>query len=329
MRTLKPRQIPIIFQERDLVLLQSLFESRTMTPAHAAAVCFEGRKEAAKKRLHKLKTAGFVGERRRRPFEPSVLSLTREGLNVLRERGVLAQYPQLDLPLLAKRARVSDLTLRHELEVMDVKAAFYAGLRSSDTFSVAEFSTWPLLYQFEAVRPGHGGVEVTVKPDGFIRIHEKEADGGLSEHTFFLEVDRSSETLDTLVARAGCYFDYYRSGGFAVRNGGARSAFKDYPFRVLFVFKSAERRNNTAERLLQTNPPILTQACLSTYAEATTDPLGPVWFRPADYREAVKGTPFDPAQRREQWAYQRQTAREVFVESKVHRWRILGNDGAS
>ena len=76
-----------------------------------------------------------------------------------------------------------------------------------------------------------------VKPDGFIRIHEAEADDGLSEHTFFLELDRSTETLDTLVSRALCYLDYYKSGNFAVRNGGKPTAFREYPFRVLMVLR--------------------------------------------------------------------------------------------
>ena len=34
-----------------------------LTLAHAAPLYFEGRKEAAKKRLQKLKEAGLVGER--------------------------------------------------------------------------------------------------------------------------------------------------------------------------------------------------------------------------------------------------------------------------
>jgi hypothetical protein len=84
------------------------------------------------------------------------------------------------MPALEKRARVSEQTLRHELEVMDVKAAFHTALKKSPTFSVVEFSTWPHLNQFDAVGPQIGGGDVTVKPDGFIRIHEKEADGGIS-----------------------------------------------------------------------------------------------------------------------------------------------------
>jgi hypothetical protein len=123
---------------------------------------------------------------------PAILFLTRKAFVLLQERGVLAEYPKLDPSSMEKRARVSDLTLRHELEVMDVKAAFHSAIRATKKFSVAEFSTWPLLYQFEAFRSGHEGAEVMVKPDGFIRIREEEKDGGLSEHTFFLELDRSA-----------------------------------------------------------------------------------------------------------------------------------------
>ena len=247
-------------------------------------------------------------------------------MTLLQEKGVLAEYPSLDLPVLERRARVSNQTIRHELEVMDVKTAFHSAIKSSANFAIAEFSTWPLLSEFTAYRPGGKGAEVTVKPDGFIRIHETEDDGGKFERTFFLEVDRSSEIQDILIARAGSYFDYYKRGGFAVRNGAARSNFKDFPFRVLMVFKTAERRNNTAERLLQHNPQILTQVCLSTLEEVKKNPFGAIWFCPADYRDAVKGTPFEVEPHRGQQEYQRQTARELFVEKKVRKLKILADD---
>src|SRR5438046_3332812 len=110
----------ISLRDRDVALLRGLFECRVMTTDHAAALYFDGKDEAAKKRLQKLKAAGFVSERPRRAFEPSILFLTRRGLTLLQEQGVLAQYPTFDLPALDRRARVSDLTIRHELEVMDV-----------------------------------------------------------------------------------------------------------------------------------------------------------------------------------------------------------------
>lgn len=314
----------ISLQERDLSLLRGLLESRVMTAAHIADLYFEGKSEATKKRLQKFKAAGLIGERKRRAYEPSILFLGRTGLTVLRSEGILTEYPQISLEALEKRARVSALTLRHELEVMDAKVAFHKAIGGTGVFKIAQFTTWPLLYQFQAFRPGGRAQEVLVKPDGFIRIHEDERDGGLSEHTFFLEIDRSTETLDTLVNRAGCYLDHFQSGGFAHWNGAPRSAFKDYPFRVLMIFKTAERRNNVAERLLQTNPPIFTQVCLSTFGEAIKDPLGKNWSRPIDYRDATKGTPFDPENKRQTWGYSRQTERELFVEQRLKKFPLLG-----
>lgn len=294
-----------------------------MTTDHAAWLYFDGKGEAGKKRLQKLKSAGFITERPRRTFEPSVLFLTRKGLEILQDNGILAEYPPFDLPALDRRARVSDLTIRHELEVMDVKTAFHAAVKKLPLFNIAEFSTWPMLHEFTAYRPGAGGAETPVKPDGFIRVHETEADGGKFERTFFLELDRSTETQEILIARAGCYHDYYKSGGFAIRNGVARSDYKQFPFRVLMVFKTAERRNNTAARLLQSYLTVFKQVCLSTLEEVTRDPLDAIWTNPADYREATKGTPFAAELQIPARGYRRQTERDRFIESNVKKWRLF------
>ena len=298
-----------------------------MTAAQAAKLHFDGKPEATKKRLQKLKAAKLIGERRQSRFQPAILFLTRSAFSLLQERGILEDYPRLDSVSLDKRSRVSDSTLRHELEVMDVKAAMYAALPKAEGFSIAEFCTWPLLNQFEAMTRGYAGREVLVKPDGFVRIHEKESDG-TSEHAFFLELDRSSEVQDRLVAQAGRYVDYYASGGFAVRNGASTADFKNYPFRVLMVFKTAERRNNTAARLLLTHPPILTMVHLSTLPEVMADPFGSVWMRPIDYREATQGTPFASEQQSMTLGYRRQTERELFVEKHVRKSKLLLNEDA-
>jgi hypothetical protein len=244
-------------QDRDIALLRGLFESRIMTGAQVAILYFGGKREYAKKRLQKLKAAGLITERRRQMNEPSILFLTRKAFSLLNQTGELSRYPKLGVNSFQDRTTVSEFTLRHEVEVMDVKAAFYAALADSPKFSIVEFCTWPLLCEFRARRPGYGNREILVRPDGFLRIHEKEEGGKGFFHECFLEVDRSSETQETLVSRAACYLDYYRSGGFAIRNGGHPADFKEYPFRVLIVLKSAERRNNTAERLIRSEPPIL------------------------------------------------------------------------
>jgi hypothetical protein len=159
-----------------------------MTAAHIATLYFGGKAEAAKKRLQKIKAAGLIGERKRRVNEKSVLFLTRKGHAHLEKQKLLSVFPKLSTAAFEKRASVSELTLRHELEIMDVKAAFHSALKNSNTFSIVEFSTWPRLNEFKARRLSYNGFEVLVKPDGFIRIHEKEKEGGVSEHTFFLEV---------------------------------------------------------------------------------------------------------------------------------------------
>ena len=315
--------VGIRVEERDRALLRGLFESRVMTTNHVAALHFGGSGEAAKKRLQKLKSAGFISVRPRRTFEPSIFFLTRKGLELLQEWGVLAEYPGFHLPVLDRRAKVSDLTIRHELEVMDVKTAFHIAIGQTPKFNVAKFSTWPLLHEFKAYRPGGNGVEILVRPDGFICIHESETDGSKYERIFFLEVDRSTESQDKLIARVGCYADYYRSGRFAVRRGGTREAYKEFPFRVVVVLKNAERRNNTAERLLQSAQLFPNQVYLTTFPEIIKDPLGPIWITPSNYRDVTQGTPFDPSLSRSSWGYKRQSSREILVEERIKKSALL------
>jgi hypothetical protein len=309
-------------QDRDYTLLLGLFECRVMTTDHIATLYFDGKREYTKKRLQKLKAAGLIGERRRNANEPSILFLTRKAFILLTSRGELSGYPSLGKNSFEARANVSDLTLRHELEIMDVRAAFHAALLNSEKFSILEFSTWPLLHQFEMSHPGHGA-DVLVKPDGFIRIHEKEEGARGFAFDCFLEVDRSSEKQNVLIAKTGCYLEYYKSGGFAVRNGSTRDKFKEFPFRVLLVLKSAERRNNTAERLVHNNPPVLTQTWLTTFAEVTADPLGAIWIQPKDYREVTKGTPFEAKGSISTFGYHRQPGREIFIEKNIKKLPLL------
>ena len=289
---------------------------------HIASLYFASKRPYTTKRLQKLKAAGFIGERKRNANELSVLFLTRKAFTLLNSQGQLSEFPALGKNSFEARANVSELTLRHELEIMDVKASFHAALSKSEKFSLAEFSTWPLLHQFETSRHGHGS-DILVKPDGFIRIHEQEEDTKGFAHECFLEVDRSSEKQDALIAKAVCYLEYYRTGGFAARNGASRSDFKDFPFRVLMVFKSAERRNNTAERLVHNNPPILTQVWLTTLAEVTSDPFGAIWIQPKGYRETTSGTPFETGRKNSTFGYRSQPERETFVEKHITKLRLL------
>lgn len=303
-------------------MFQGLFESRMMSLSHVTSLYFGGRGEAAKKRIQQLKASEYIGERPRQPYHPSLLFLKAKGFRVLSEGGYLSGYPAPSWEHFRKRVWISELTLRHELAVMDAKVAFVSRLQGVEGIEVAEFSTWPMLYQFYV--PGErGGKEVLMKPDSFIRVHETDGEEGMLEHAFFLELDRGTEPQKVLTQKASCYRGYYQSGRFAERMGGQAEAYKDYPFIVLMVFKNAERRNNTAVALLQNDPPIKRQTWLTTFAELEKDPLGAIWARPADYLEATEGTAFDPLKVSQEQVYRRNTDREHFVESAIGKQRLF------
>ena len=187
--------------------------------------------------------------------------------------------------------QVSDLTLRHELAVQEVKTALTLAVNQTEQFRVAEFTTWPLLYEFRVTLPANGNTfsrpEILLKPDGFIRIMETDSEGQEFRRLFFLEVDRSTENLNTLVTKALAYREYYRTGGLAEKFGASKANANNYPFRVLIVLKSAERRDNVANALLKINPPVLKQCWLTTLDEIVTKPLDDIWVRPLDYRSTA------------------------------------------
>ena len=231
----------IVIQKRDIEFLQLLLHSRVLTLKHAAILLFNDSKEAAKKRIQKLKANGLVLERRRKAYEQGVLFLSKKGFECLKRHGALPDECA-DIPSFSKRGQISELTLQHELEVMDVKAAFYKDVKNYPNLSIAEFSTWPRLYEFSVTDHERGyGKKKTVKPDGFIRIHERDPDGSLWEHMFFLEVDRSTEKLETLVEKLRCYNLFYRQGGMAVRFGKLPDLYRDFPFKILLVCKTSQR----------------------------------------------------------------------------------------
>jgi hypothetical protein len=267
----------IVIQDRDIELLKLLLHSRVLTLAHAAVLVFDGSKEAAKKRIQKLKANGLILERRRKAYEQGVLFLSKKGFLCLKVRAELP--PECDdIPSFSKRAQVSELTLKHELEVMDVKAAFQREATKRDDITIAEFSTWPKLNEFsvrdEADRPF--GKMKKVKPDGFIRIHQRDPDGSLWEHMYFLEVDRSTEKLDILAQRLRSYNLFYRSGGIAKKFGVAQASFRDFPFRILVICKSNSRVQNLVELLTKNSPSILQQIAVYPMLEAELNPFQPL-----------------------------------------------------
>lgn len=260
------KQSGVIPQDRDISLLRGLYESRIMTRQHIAVLFFEGKADAAKKRVQKLIRARYITERPRKPYESAILYLAKAGYDTLDKAGVLKDYPVQGWKSFQKRVQVSDRTINHELAVMDIKASMTEAIREQPHLQLVEFATWPKLYEFRAKKPvTSNGItrqqEILMKPDGFLRIHEQD-DEGLAEHVFFLEVDQGTETLRQLVSKAIGYRDYYRRGGFAERCGYDPKNPAECPFRVLLVVQSEARRQNLTRCLLELKPPIKSQVSM-------------------------------------------------------------------
>jgi hypothetical protein len=288
-----------------------------MTLAHAAALFFEDRIPAATKRLQALKARGYILDRRRRVGEPSILCLTKKAFDELSAAGQLDGYPRLTPEQFAKRSRIETSTLNHELAVMDVKVSITTAIgKTAGRYAIEEFTTWPALSQFNAIHPEQRH-RVTVRPDGFLHAVEKNDDGEESDHRFFLELDRSTEVQRLLAEKCLCYREYYTGGGFAERCGCPADEFRRHPFRVLVVLRTAERQNNTAERLMNCFPPLKFQAWLTTLPEVLSDPLGKIWICPQDYAAATNGTAYSPERRRDLTFYIRRPERERLVEEKI------------
>jgi hypothetical protein len=184
---------------------------------------------------------------------------------------------------------VSDASIQHELAVSDVRAAFTAAIAGTADFRISDFSTWPSHLQFYA-KPSPSAPEVLLKPDGYFCVDDRRGNGRPTQHRFFIELDRASETQAVLAKKARCYVDYYRRGGFAIRFGGHPEDYKRFPFRVLMVFTHAGRQALVTKQLLNCRPPILTQVVSTTVQKLQSDPLGPIWARPIDFRNSDVGS---------------------------------------
>lgn len=275
------RRLPIVLTARDTAVLADLLDSRLLTLAQIADIHFDGKREAAKKRLQGLKKARLISGRPRvSRSEPEPLRITHAGFDWLVASGQLAERPKLTWKLMSARLKVSPLTVRHELSVGDVKAAIYRGSRAVTNLSVRQFITWTRLLRF-TVRDGRLNEQTDVSPDGFFQI-ERNRDEQRVSFDFFVEVDRATETLSRIVDRAAAYVAFYLQGGYAKRRGGQGAEAKHFPFRVLWTFPTRTRLEGFAKACREHNPPILKMMWLATLADVLRDPFGPIWTRPVD-----------------------------------------------
>jgi len=327
----------IVITDRDIALCVGLFESRIMDRWHIAEIFFDGAVEGAKKRLPRLRAAGLIREQNqtRARTEPAIYALASKGFEAIRESAAFGRLTariakDFQWKKLEDRHNVSPMTLRHELAVVDVRAALHKALRRHPQYALGEFVTWPLLCQFE-VRDEEGMYGARkVRPDGLFRIDRRSGDKVLSRFCF-LEVDRGSEVHTTLIGKTRAYVQYNGSPEFA-RFLLQGESDKPIPFRTLMIFAgdssegSQERMFNHAHWISRMEADIPKESIwLTTHESFVENPLAPIWICPEDYQAVLAATPYDP--KVVDWSTGgRALARDALLRRSIE-WRTLLPDG--
>jgi hypothetical protein len=212
--------MPIQLQSRDFLIFGQLQSCRFLTLGQVADLCFEGRREAAKKRLRKLQQGALLLRHSQGMNFPSIFMMTKQTYSLLDQNTHANQRFHQTLPALT--------TLRHEILIRDFRAALFRNARSS----LIEISVFTLNCRELKFQTG-GSV---LRSDGYFEV--KRNDKVLR---YFLEVDLGSESHSVLLNRVQEYQTLYKSGLLAARLQAGREHFRRFPFRVLFLFLSEAR----------------------------------------------------------------------------------------
>lgn len=214
--------MPIQIQDRDVHVVQEIAECRFLSLHQIAVLCFGGNIETARKRLSKLTAAGILV--RGLENTRSIYFLTSRCAKGLSRYAIKSH--SIIKPNLA--------TLEHELAVRDFRTSIITVV-GKEGLMMGDFSIDSHEISF-AARQG------VTRPDGYFEIC-----GNRTVLRFFFEIDTGSESYDVLSCRLKNYSAYYRSGGFARRTSGYSSNWQHFPFRVIFLFKTASRREYAAK----------------------------------------------------------------------------------
>lgn len=218
--------MPLKIQDRDVKIIQEIAECRFLSLNQIADLCFEGNKEAARKRLEKLTRAEALNCVAVSQFG-RIFSLSRMVLVALKHFGLIRKKGAI--------VRIPVGTLEHELAIRDFRVSVLRGV-SQGCAELKEFT-------IDSHRLSFATNASVTRPDGFFQV---KVDGRMQR--FFFEVDAGSEPLGVLLDRLKSYRSFYRSGRFARRIGESSDQFRSFPFRVIFLFKTVRRRDSALKR---------------------------------------------------------------------------------
>ncbi len=244
MRTRTTTRTDFVPTERDRQIVAAVSTHRALT-SDQLSLLFWGDLKANSRcrlRLRLLAQYGYL-ERAEQPValsegrRPLVYFLGKHGLALAADvRGVpesaidwKKEHNDVRWPFLEHLLATNEIRVRIEV------AAPSAGFTVLEWLDDKTLSSQSIRDQFMIARPGGGGVQVALGPDGYVSLLDP---NGTTRHRAFIEADRATVPLGRWQDKVQRYLAYFRSPVFADRYKASK------PFRVLVVTTSDERLAN-------------------------------------------------------------------------------------
>jgi hypothetical protein len=225
---------PMIFQQRDVEILKAVYQHRFLSSSHLKRMLF-GCTSRANTRLRKLWENGFLERHHIRPLvfhgsSEAIYSLGKEGIDII------AQALDTDRSVIVrardKNEQLNPLFIDHLLEVNDFSLNFISLVEEHPDLRPERWvNERDAQDEYQSYENGRT-VTRWFKPDGYGRYLYKD-----KLYSFFLELDRSTETNVKFEDKLRSYLEYQRSGSYQ-RKFGVKF------FKVLTVTTTPRRMRN-------------------------------------------------------------------------------------
>lgn len=196
--------------DNDMQILYFLSQARYATTNQLARLFFDSSVRAdtsirrASFTLQSLKKAGLVSHLKRRVggarrgSASYVWQITFKGLKLLKNQddSIILRYKNKYEP--------TQHHVEHTLAITEIFVETLDTVRNSEKLSLEIFSFEPSSWRSYQKLSGIGR---TLKPDAYLELVSQEY-----EDHYFLEIDRSTESLSRIVNTCKKYIEYYRSG---------------------------------------------------------------------------------------------------------------------
>jgi Replication-relaxation len=255
-----------LIQPRDMQVFAELNTCRFLSLPQLAQLCFNGNLETARKRLQKLRGAGYIECQRLLHAVPACVWMTAKASTLLGRPRSHSHRPNL-------------ASLRHELVIRDFRMRLL--------LDAPEYGM-----DVETVRVQAEDISFNVRgcrhrPDAFLTL------GGKTRKHYFLEIDLGTESIRVFTRKIEQYERLFKRGAFAARFDAPPGRYRDYPFQVLAVFDSPTRQERVLAALREDGYRHFLLA--ARLPEACATPLAEIWTSPAREAKTSLGSATPPS----------------------------------